>query len=55
VAELLELEPDDLFTRGLEIGPQRIESYDQLARFVLSQGITLDWNPTKWFHPDARP
>ena len=44
VSELMELEPDELFARALEIGP-RIESYDNLARFVVSQGVTLDWTP----------
>ncbi|HEX8743598.1 MAG TPA: hypothetical protein VF712_10735 [Thermoleophilaceae bacterium] len=42
VAELIDLEGDELFARALQIG-RPMRQYDDLAQLVLSEGITLRW------------
>lgn len=45
IAELIELEGDALFQRAIELGGRRVRPYDELARLVASDGLTLDWHP----------
>lgn len=45
IAELITLEDDALFQRAVELGGRRIRPYDELAKLVASDGLTLDWHP----------
>ena len=44
VAQLIDLEGDELFARALEIGAPA-NAYSKLAHFVESEGVTLSWKP----------
>lgn len=45
VAELIELDGTDLMARATDLSTASVRGYDQLAHFVASHGLTIDWQP----------